>query len=200
MTEPRELTPRPDPLPGQSRLRRRLADRLALRDDLLFRLAATPDPARPGHTLGDRLDVAGDPTILTVAELWARVADGVCVYAEMTAGEVYLGTAQDWTDVRRIVDLLGYRPAQRTAAHGWIRADTAPGASPLVPAGTQVQAPGTPSHPAQTYEIAADTQLRADWAGLTVSGVPVPAAPAGNQLRFLTDPGFSQSDRVVFVS
>lgn len=200
MTEPRELTPRPDPLPGQSRLRRRLADRLALRDDLLFRLAATPDPARPGKTLGDFLDVAGDPAVLTVAELWSRVADGVCAYTEMTAGEVYLGTAQDWTDVRRIVDLVGYRPAQRTAAHGFVRADTAPGASPLVPAGTQVQAPGTPSHPALTFEVAADTQLRADWAGLTVTGVPVPAAPTDDQLRFLNDPGFSSSDRVVFVS
>jgi hypothetical protein len=207
MTEPHALTPPPDPLPGQSRLRRRLADRLALRDDLLFRLAATPDPARPGQTLGDRLDVAGDPTVVTVAELWARVADGVCAYTEMTAGEVYLGTAQDWTDVRRIVDLVGYRPAQRTAAHGWILAGTAPGASPLVPAGTQVQAPGTPSHPAQTYEVAADTSLRPDWAGLTVTGVPAPAAPAstpaaptGNQLRFLTDPGFVPSDRVLFVS
>ncbi len=207
MIEPRALTPRPDPLPGQSRLRRRLADRLALRDDLLFRLAATPDPARPGQTLGDRLDVAGDPAVVTVAELWARVADGVCAYAELTAGEVYLGTAQDWTDLRRIVDLVGYRPAQRTAAHGWIFADTAPGAAPLVPAGTQVQAPGTPSHPTQTYEVAADTPLRADWAGLTVTGVPVPAAPAatpaaptGNQLRFLTDPGFGLSDRVLFVS
>jgi hypothetical protein len=200
MIEPRELTPLPDPLPGQSRLRRRLADRLALRDDLLFRLAATPDPARPGKTLGDRLDVAGDPTVLTVAELWARVADGVCAYAEMTAGEAYLGTVQDWTDLRRVVDLVGYRPAQRTAAHGWIFADTAPGASPLIPAGTQVQAPGTPSHPAQTYEVAADTPLRADWAGLTVTGVPTPGAPTVNQLRFLSDPGFGPSDRVVFVS
>jgi hypothetical protein len=200
MIEPRALTPLPDPLPGQSRLRRRLADRPALRDDLLSRLATTPDPAQPGKTLGDSLDAAGDPTVLTVAELWARVADGVCAYAEMTAAEIYLGTAQDWTDVRRIVDLVGYQPAQRTAAHGWIRADTAPGASPLVPAGTQVQAPGTPSHPAQTYEVAADTQLRADWAGLTVTGVPVPAPPAGNQLRFLADPGLGPSDRVLFVS
>jgi hypothetical protein len=200
MTVPRELSPRPDPLPGQSQLRRRLADRLALRDDLLFRLAATADPARPGKTLGDRLDVAGDPAVATIAELWSRIADGVCAYAEMTAGEVYLGTAQDWTDVRRIVDLVGYRPAQRTAAHGWIWADTAPGVSPLVPAGTQVQAPGTPSHPAQTFEVSADTQLRADWAGLTVTGVPVPAAPSVNQLRFLNDPGFSPSDRVVLVS
>jgi hypothetical protein len=194
--EPRELTAPPDPPPGQSRLRRRLA----LRDDLLFRLAATPDPARPGRTLGDGLDVAGDPTVVGLAELWARVADGVCAYAELTAGEVYLGTTQDWTDVRRLADLVGYRPAQRTAAHGWIRVDTVPGASPLVPAGTQVQAPGTPTRPAQAFEVAADSQLRADWAGLTVTGVPVPQPPPGNQLRFLKDPGFGTSDRVVFVA
>ena len=200
MIEPRELTPLPDPLPGLTRLRRRLADRLALRDDLLFRLAATPDPSQPGKTLGDSLDVAGDPTVLTVAELWARVADGVCAYTEMTAGEVYLGTAQDWTDVRRIADLVGYRPAQRTAAHGWIRVDTAPGAFPLIPAGTQVQAPGTPSHPVLPFEVAADTQLYADWAGLTVTAAPMPTAPNGNQLRLLADPGFRPSDRVVFVS
>jgi hypothetical protein len=200
MSEPRELTPLPGPPPGLARLRRRLADRLALRDDLLFRLAATPDPARPGKTLGDSLDVAGDPTVTTVAELWSRVADGVCAYSEMTSGEVYLGTAQDWTDVRRVVDLVGYRPAQRTAAQGWIRADTAPGASPLIPAGTQVQAPGTPGRPAQTYEVADDTQLRADWAGLTVTGVPAPTAPRGSQLRFLADPGFGPPDRVVFVA
>jgi hypothetical protein len=200
MSEPAELTPLPAPPPGQSRLRRRLADRLALRDDLLYRLAATPDPAQPGKTLGDSLDVAGDPTVMTVAELWSRVADGVCGYTELTAGEVYLGTAQDWTDIRRVVDLAGYRPAQRTAAHGWIKADTAPGAAPLVPAGTQVQAPGVSGRPPQTYEVAADTQLRADWAGLTVTGVPVPTAPAGSQLRFLTDPGLNPGDRVVFVS
>jgi hypothetical protein len=200
MTEPRKLTPLPDPLPALSRLRRRLADRLALRDDLLFRLAATPDPVQPGKTLGDSLDVAGDPAVLTVAELWARVADGVCAYTEMTAGEIYLGTARDWTDVRRIIDLVGYRPAQRTAAHGWIRVDTAPGVSPVVPAGTQVQAPGTSSHPVLPFEVMADTQLRADWAGLTVTAAPVPTAPSGDQLRFLTNPGFSTADRVVFVS
>jgi hypothetical protein len=200
MISPRELTPLPDPLPGLTRLRRRLADRTALRDDLLARLAAVPDPTRAGTTLGDQLDVAGDPTVVIAAELWARVADGVCAYAELSAGELYLGTAQDWTDVRRVVDLVGYRPAQRTAAHGWIRVDTAPGAAPLLPAGTQVQAPGSAAHPAQTYEVAADTQLRADWAGLTVTAVPQPAAPTGDQLRFLTDPGFTASDRVVLVS
>lgn len=197
---PELLPARPDPLPGLTRLRRRLGDRLALRDDLLARLADMPDPSRPHGTFGDILDVAGDPTLLRVAGLWARVADSVCAYAEMTAGEAYLGTAQDWTDLRRVVELVGYRPGQRTAAHGWIRAETAPGAAPLIPAGTPVQAPGTSSHAAQIYEVAADTQLRAEWAQLTITGVPIPSAPTGKQLRFLADPGFIASDRVVFVS
>ena len=198
--QPRLLPPTPDPLPGLSRLRRRLGDRLALRDDLLARLAAMPDPSLPGSTFGDVLDVAGDATLVRIVGLWARVADGVCAYTELTAGEVYLGTAQDWTDLRRVVELVGYRPSQRTAAHGWIRAETAPGAAPFVPAGTQVQAPGTTSHTGQTYEVAVDTQLRAEWAQLTVTGVPRPTAPQGNQLRFLDDPGLAPADRVAFVS
>jgi hypothetical protein len=196
---PQLLPTAPEPLPGLTRMRRRLGDRLALRDDLLARLADTPDPTRPGGTLGDVLDVAGDPTLVQIAGLWARVADGVCAYTELTSGESYLGTVQDWTDLRRVVELVGYRPAQRTAAHGWIRTETAPGSAPLVLAGTQIQAPGTPVHSSQTYEVAADTQLRDEWAQLTVTGVPVPTAPAGHQLRFLTDPGFIASDRVAFV-
>lgn len=196
---PQLLPAAPDPLPGLTRMRRRLGDRLALRDDLLARLADTPDPTHPGGVLGDILDVAGDPTLVHIAGLWARVADGVCAYTELTSGEGYLGTVQDWTDLRRVVELVGYRPAQRTAAHGWIRTETAPGAAPVVPAGTQIQAPGTALHSSQMYEVTADTQLRDEWAQLTVTGVPVPKTPAGHQLRFITDPGFIASDRVAFV-
>ena len=45
MIEPRALPPLPDPLPGQSRLRRRLADRPALRDDLPAGHYPGPGPA-----------------------------------------------------------------------------------------------------------------------------------------------------------
>jgi hypothetical protein len=195
--EPRELQPLPSPPPGLPRLRRRLAGREAFRDALLAALAEVREP--DGSPLGGRLDVAGDPTIRTVSELWARVADSLAAYTELTAGERYLGTAQDWTDVRRTIDLVGYRPTQRAAAHGWIRCTTDTGASPLIPAGTRVQAPGTASRPSQTFEVAADTQLRADWANLTVTGVPQPAAPTGSALRFLADPGFAPPDRILLV-
>ncbi|MCW3819200.1 hypothetical protein ONA91_32640 [Micromonospora sp. DR5-3] len=202
MIEPKPLVPLPDPLPGLLRLRRRLADRTALRDDLLARLAAIPRTDAPptGGVLAGVLDIAGDPTLVTLAELWSRVADGVGAYTELAAGELYLRTAQEWTDLRRVVDLVGHRPAQRTAAHGFIRAEIAPGTSPMLPARTQVQAPGTPQHDAQTYEVAVDTQLRTEWHGLTLTAVPVPKAPPGNQIRFLVDPGFQPPDRVVLVS
>jgi len=198
LPQPRDLVPRPDPAPGQSRLRRRLADRTDFRDALLASLAEVTEPGR--RPLGERLDVAGDPTVVLVAELWARVADSVAAYTELAAGERYLGTAQDWTDLRRTTDLLGHRPTQRVAAHGWIRCTTDTGASPLVPAGTRVQAPGTPARPAQAFEVVDDTQLRADWADLTVTAVPQPASPPGSSLRLLTDPGWRPSDRLLLVA
>jgi len=198
LPQPRDLTKRPDPAAGQSRLRRRLADRTDFRDALLASLAEVTEPG--GGPLGERLDVAGDPTVVLVAELWARVADSVAAYTELAAGERYLGTAQDWTDLRRTTDLLGHRPTQRVAAHGWIRCTTDTGASPLVPAGTRVQAPGTSARPAQAFEVVGDTQLRADWADLTVTAVPQPVSPPGSSLRLLIDPGWRPSDRLLLVA
>ena len=198
LPQPRDLVPRPDPAPGQSRLRRRLADRTDFRDAILASLAEVTEPG--GGLLGERLDVAGDPTVVLLAELWARVADSVAAYTELAAGERYLGTAQDWTDLRRTTDLLGHRPTQRVAAHGWIRCTTDTGASPLVLAGTRVQAPGTPARPAQAFEVVDDTQLRADWADLTVTAVPQPVSPPGSSLRLLTDPGWRPSDRLLLVA
>jgi len=198
LPQPRDLVPRPDPASGQTRLRRRLADRFDFRDALLASLAEVTEPG--GGTLGGRLDVAGDPIVLLVAELWSRVADSVAAYTELAAGERYLGTAQDWTDLRRTTDLLGHRPTQRVAAHGWIRCTTDVGASPLMPAGTRVQAPGTARRPAQAFEVVADTQLRADWADLTITAVPQPASPPAASLRLLNDPGWRPSDRLLLVA
>jgi len=152
--------------------------------------------------LGDRWDIEGDPRGSMLARLWAYVAEGVAAYSELTAGEAYLATAADWTDLSRLAGLVGYRPRPRIAAQGWVVVDIDKGSSPLMPAGTRVQAAGTPSRPAQTFEVIADTQLRADWAGLAATLVPQPAAPAKpdqRKVRFLGDPGFRQGDRVLFV-
>ncbi|HLL64842.1 MAG TPA: hypothetical protein VK453_03730 [Micromonosporaceae bacterium] len=182
--------------PGLSRLRRRLATYHDFLDELVRDVEQSPVDGVP---LGRRWDVAGDPRAMKLAALWAYVAEGVAAYTELTAGEAYLPTAQDWTDLRRLAGLVGYRPQQRVAAQGWVMVDTDRGAGPVVPAGTRVQAPGTSTRPAQVFEVAEETQLYADRAGLTATPVPVPAAPAGPTLRFLQDPGFRVGDRVLFV-
>jgi|GEM_PF-2542664 len=187
------------PVPGQAYLHRRVGDFADFVADLVRTVETTPAP--DGHLLGRTWDVEGDPRAQRLARLWAYVADGVAAYTELTANEAYLPTALDWTDLRRIAALVGHRPRPPVAARGWLRVLTDKGAAPLVPAGTRVQAPAVPGvRDAQVFETVEDTQLRADWAGLTVTPVPEPATPGDDRtLRFLQDPGFSPGDRVLFV-
>lgn len=186
------------PPPGATRLRRRSGDFTAFVDDLV---RATEQYAGPGgRPLGVRWDVEGDPHAMRLVRLWAYVAETVAAYAELTANESYLATAADWTDLRRLAALVGYRPRPGVAASGWVRFDTDKGAAPLVPAGTQVQAPAVPGvRGSQKYEVAEDTQLRADWANFIATPVPVLDRPTGRDLRFLQDPGLAAGDRVLFV-
>ncbi len=184
------------PPPGEPILRRRSGEFFGFLSDLI----ATVERADvDGTQLGARWDVEGDPAGTLLARLWAAVAEGVAAQTELTAGEAYLTTAQDWTDLRRLAALVGYRPRPRIAAQGWIVALLDRGVDPLVPAGTRVQAPGTPARAAQKYETVSDTQLSGEWDSLTASWVPTPAVPDGRQLRFLGEPGFRAGDDVLFV-
>jgi predicted phage baseplate assembly protein len=186
------------PPPGLRYLTRRLGDFSSFLADAIATTERQPDP--PG-TLGQRWDLAGDPRGRLLAELWAYVAEGVAAYTELTASEAYLGTAQDWDDLRRLAGLVGYRPRPGIAATGWVQVAIDKGTNPLVPAGTRVQAPAlAPERPkAQPFEVIADTPLFSAWAGMTATWVPQAAAPTGREVRFLGDPGFRAGDRVLFV-
>jgi hypothetical protein len=184
------------PPPGQTVLRRRVGEFDAFARDLV---AAIERTSVPGGTLGHDWDVEGDPLGSTLVDLWAYVAEIVAAYAELTAGEAYLGTASDWTDLRRLADLVGYRPRPCVAAQGWVRAEVDKGADPLLPAGTRVQAPATATRRAQTFEVADDTQLYSDWNALTATWVPVAQKVEGRSVRFLGNPGFHVGDQVLFV-
>jgi hypothetical protein len=162
-------------------------------------VAAVEQQKVDGATLGTRWDLEADPAARRLVELWAYVAETIAAYSELTAGEAYLPTAQDWTDLRRIAALVGYAPRPSIAAQGWVVADIESRANPDVPAGTRVQAPAKPGGSSQTFEVVSDTALRAEWAGLTATWVPQPAIPAGRSIRFIGDPGFHVADRVLFV-
>ncbi|MGI8806766.1 MAG: hypothetical protein ACR2KK_02720 [Acidimicrobiales bacterium] len=184
--------------PGLRYLERRTGDFWSFLDDLVARTEGTPAGGAP---LGSRWDIEGDPRAHLLAELWAYVAETVAAYTELSANEAYLGTASDWTDLRRLAGLVGYRPRPPVAAQGWVQIEIDKGTNPLVPAGTRVQASAVPpARPrAETFEVAETTQLRAEWAGLTATWVPQPAPPVGREMRFLGDPGFRVGDRVLFV-
>ena len=188
------------PPPGQTVLRRRVGTFDAFARDLIAAIERTEfGPGAGTARLGHDWDVEGDPLGSTLVDLWAYVSEIVAAYAELTAGEAYLGTASDWTDLRRLADLVGYEPRPRVAAQGWVRVEVDKGTDPVLPAGTRVQAPGTATRQAQTFEVAADTQLRSDWNSLTATWVPVAKKVEGRSVRFLGDPGFRVGDRVLFV-
>ena len=184
------------PEPGATVLRRRIGHFAGFAADLVAR---TERADVGGEPLGRAWDVEGDPNAMDIVRLWAFVGEGVAAYAELAAGESYLATARDWLSLARLAAHTGYRPAQRVAAEGWVRFDTDRTASPVVPAGTSVQASGTPVRPPQTFEVVADTPLLADWAGLTATWVPEPAQPQGRKVRFLGDPGFRAGDQVLLI-
>jgi hypothetical protein len=189
------LTLAPPP-PGETRLRRRVGEFHGFVADLVD---FVEQQEVDGTTLGTKWDIEADPAALRLVELWGYVAETIAAYSELTAGEAYLPTAQDWTDLRRIAALVGFSPRPPIAAQGWVVADIESTANPVVPAGTRVQAPAKPGGSAETFEVIADTELHSEWAGLTATWVPQPAIPTGRNIRFIGDPGFGVADRVLFV-
>jgi Baseplate J-like protein len=184
------------PPAGQAVLRRRVGEFERFAADLTRRIEQIQVEGEP---LGRAWDVEGDPSAALLVDLWAYVAEIVAAYTELTAGEAYLQTAADWTDLRRLAGLVGYKPRPRIAAQGYVRFEVDRGVDPLVPAGTRVQAPATPEREAQTFEVASDTQLRSDWDRLTATWVPVPGLVEERHVRLIGDPGFGAGDLVLFV-
>ncbi|MBA2560620.1 MAG: hypothetical protein H0V07_12200, partial [Propionibacteriales bacterium] len=184
-------------MPGQDTLMRRLGHYGDFVDDVVARAERAKVSGAP---IGARWDVEGDPAAMDLVHLWGAVAEGVAANTELAAGEAYLQTARDWVDLARLADHLGYQPSQRLAAEGWVHFDIDRTASPLIPAGTRVQASGTATRGPQTYEVITDTQLTADWTSLTATWVPVPAVPTGRSVRFMGDPGFRAGDQVLLVN
>jgi hypothetical protein len=107
-----------------------------------------------------RPGASGDLAVMVV-EWWAYVADVLTFYNERIANQDYLRTADLPESVKRLIQLLGYRPRPAIGATGTLAALVAPGQSALLPKGLQFQSKPGPGQEAQTFELDAATPIGA---------------------------------------
>jgi predicted phage baseplate assembly protein len=149
---PCDTTPHPPPpaIPaGLDWLPRQPADAAA------FRRALLSDASRTPALAGWRADTPGDLGVM-VLEMGAYVAAVLAFYDEVVANELYLRTARRDPDVRRLVELLGYRPRPAVAATA-LMAVWAEGRRPVsVPTGTAFRSAAFGDEAPQVFEVTAD--------------------------------------------
>jgi hypothetical protein len=149
--------------PGQPQLRRRVDTQ----GSALARMRA--DLASPRHPLQVRSMAAhgSDEPAIALLDAWAMVADVVAFYSERIATEGFLRTATQTGSVRELARTLGYelRPGVAAEADLVFTAETAPGApaTVTVAAGTPVQSVPGPGQLPQTFQTAADLEVRGVW-------------------------------------
>jgi hypothetical protein len=177
--------------PGQARLHRRVATHATALTRMRIALgAAGGTPAM--RALARRS--TEDPAI-ALLDAWAVVADVVAFYSERIAEEGLLRTATERRSVRELARMLGHelRPGVSAQVELAFSAETAPGApaSCLVPRGTPVQSVPGPGEQPQTFETAADLEVRGAWNDIpVVSAEPQHVGPGAPEiwLRGATTP------------
>jgi hypothetical protein len=141
------------------------------------------------EALGTRTDLVqlttrdSDDASVSLVEQAAAVADVLTFYTERYTNEAYLGTAVLDTDVRRLVGLIGYRPAPGLSATTTLCLTLEAGAAFTVEAGFGVQSVPGPGETPQDFEtladLPADARLNALIARPTQAGVQPFARTAG---------------------
>lgn len=135
----------PQNQPGLPQARYRVGDFRTFREALLRPL---PGEAR----LGDWRPAAQGDLALQVLEWWAYIADVLTVYTERSLNGALLGTAVLPEEVRRLVQLLGYRPRPGIAASARVGALLS-GPRPLtLPAGFRLDSKPAPGKQPQAFE------------------------------------------------
>lgn len=141
--------------PGLATIPRQIATFGELRAVLLSALGAEEHAipfkqwtAREGTDLG-----------LMLLELWAYLADILTFYDEVHAHEAYLGTARRRESLRKLVDLLGYRPSPAVAATVELALE-AEGKLPVtLPTGTAFRSGEVDGGPPQIFELDQDVTI-----------------------------------------
>jgi len=148
---PKEIT---NP-PGRDALEYRIGDYTAFRHALL--LALPDEKELPDNWVPS---AQGDLAVQMV-EWWAYLADVLTFYNERIANESYLRTADLSESIKRLIQVLGYRPRPGIGARGTVAALLNSQKELTLPAGFQVQSKPGPGKQPQIFELEKETTLKA---------------------------------------
>lgn len=135
--------------PGQPRLNYRVGTAPQFVASMRARLASTEFPALAALTTRDPSDFS-----LALLDGWATVADVLTFYTERIANEGYLRTATEEFSVRRLAELVGYRPRPGLSATAYLAFTVAAGQTASIPIGTKAQQIPGPGQLPATFETA----------------------------------------------
>ena len=121
------------------------------------RAVLTPVPGEQSLSAW-RTQGQGDLAVM-MAEWFAYLGDILTFYDERIANQAYLRTADLDASVKRLIQVLGYRPRPAIGASGVLAALVTPGQSAVLPRGLQIQSKPAPGQAPQTFELSADTPI-----------------------------------------
>src|ERR1700694_4994831 len=96
---------------------------------------------------------------LQLVEWWAYLADILTFYNERAISESYLGTAELPESVKRLIQILGYRPRPGIGASGIVAAVITGKAPVTLPKGFQIQSKPGPGKEPQIFELGEKTTV-----------------------------------------
>jgi hypothetical protein len=173
----RPFPPEPDIPAGLTRLPRQVLGFPEYRSALLRGIRSKPPlvdwRAREGDDLG-----------LVLLESWAYVLDIVGFYDEQIGQNLYLRTASDLGMMRRLTELIGYRPRPAAAAEALLAAIADRGPDVLVPAGTAFRSEAFGGNPPQVFESDADNRIAWRTNSWTLAQIVPSKADGGARLLF----------------
>jgi hypothetical protein len=123
-----------------------------------FRRAVLTPVAGEQSLTAWRTQGQGDLAVM-MAEWFAYLGDILTFYDERIANQAYLRTADLDASVKRLIQVLGYRPRPAIGATGVLAALVTPGQSAVLPRGLQIQSKPAPGQAPQTFELSADTPI-----------------------------------------
>jgi uncharacterized phage protein gp47/JayE len=170
--DPVELPP-PAPVapfnpPGRNVIAYRIGTFSSFRRAMLAELAKSGTPWKESSGLDYQI---------AIVELWAYLADVLTFYQERIANEAFVGTATQRESLRRLAELLGYRPSPAAGAVGTVAFTIEDAKTVELPPGFRVGSKPVPGKLAAVFETIT---------GLTAYGAhsAIPLATRGPTRQF----------------